>query len=233
MSLRYDASVTLLDLSDAFRSTHVIEPSLSLRTRRWGITQGFYQLQRFDYYYDLDDAFDLDGWQHSAGVNQIMVLPEPFTHARGGFTWTTRDSKGSEFSFSSFGINVGTGVLLPWYDVEASALYRFSHLPFANASQFPKNGDIQDSPPTGTKRRENLHEITFNLNLPLWKRLSLDVAGALIFNESNVETFQYDRQIVGAYFTWDFGSRPKFGGKARGGTDAGETVEEEGRFPGE
>lgn len=229
MSLRYDGSFTLLDFSDSFRSTHVVEPAVSVRLGRWGVTQAFYQIHRFDYYEDhLKSTLDLDGWQHSVGINQLFVPRGPFTHIRAGFLWIDRDTEGNEFRHSGPGANLGAGVLLPWYDIEVSALYRFSHLRFQNASVFPKSiGGDQ----IGVKRKENIHEITFNVNLPLWNRLSIDVAGAFIFRDSDVEVFRYDRQIVGTYLTWDFGRKARPKRSLHRDTEISE--EEEGRFPGE
>jgi len=234
LSLRYDGSFTLLDLTDKFRLMHVIEPAANLRVGRWGITQGFYQLHRFDYYIDsAEPELDLDGFQHSLGVNQIFIPREPFTHIRAGFLWTQRDTDGDEFAHQSFGVNLGAGVLMPWYDIEVSALYRFSHLRFENGSQFPKNGTpFESNDDVGVKRKEDVHELTFNVNVPLWSRLSMDVAGAFVFNDSDIEIFRYDRQIVGAYFTWDFGGKPRR--TTPSDIDQIEDIEEqEGRFPGE
>ena len=60
----------------------------------------------------------------------------------------------------------------------------------------------------------------------------MDVAGAFVFNESDNDNFRYDRQIVGAYFTWDFGGKPRRRTPSEI-DEVQETLEEEGRFPGE
>jgi hypothetical protein len=58
------------------------------------------------------------------------------------------------------------------------------------------------------------------------------VAGAFVYNDSDIEIFRYDRQIVGAYFTWDFGGKPRR--TTSSDIDQIDGIEEqEGRFPGE
>ena len=234
LSLRYDGSYTMLDLSDKFRLLNVIEPAANYRTRSWGITQAYYQMHRFDYFNDpANPELDLDGFQHSLGVNQIFIPREPFTHVRVGVLWTDRNTDGEEFDYMSYGASIGAGVLMPWYEIEVSALYRFSHFRFDHASQFQEDASPFDSDiGVGVKRREDVHEITFNVNVPIWSRLSMDVAGAIVFNDSSNENFRYDRQIVGAYFTWDFGDKPRR--TTPSDLDSSKSIEEDdGRFPGE
>ncbi|MCP5041406.1 MAG: tetratricopeptide repeat protein, partial [bacterium] len=210
MSLRYDGSFTALEFGDPFRLMNVLEPSLSVRVGRLGITQGFYQLYRFDYFDEPnEEALDLDGWQHTLGVTQSFIPPEPFTQIRVGFEASLRDTDGAEFDHKGLSAHVGAAALLPWYDIEISGLYRFSHQRYSNESVFNKKGDrterrLEDE----VKRSENSHEITVNLNVPLWRRLSLDVAGAFAFSDSEIEFFRYDRQTAGTYLTWDLGGKP-------------------------
>ncbi len=231
-SLRYNGSFTLLDFTDAFRSTHVVEPAVSVRVGRWGITRVFYQLHRFDYYDDPEDEEnDLDGWQHSAGVNHTFTPRAYLTHIRTGFQWKDRKADGGEYDHTGLSVDLGAGALLPWNDIEVSGLYRFSHLLYKNASLYPE--DYPDEL-TGDhiKRKENAHEITLNVNIPLWSRLSLDVAGAFVFRDSDMDFFAYDRQVVGTYLTWNFGGKPR--PKRRDLADEEQVPrEDEGRFPGE
>jgi hypothetical protein len=66
------------------------------------------------------------------------------------------------------------------------------------------------------------------------ERLSLDIAGAVFFEDSDIDEYRYDRQIVGTYLTWDFGGKlPARRRAANFEAERSILQEEEGRFPGE
>ncbi len=233
LAFRYDGAFTALEFDDPLRMINTLEPSMSLRMGRLGVGQAFYQLHRFDYFDTPDEsAFDLDGWQHTIGYAQMIIPRHPMTHVRVGIDASLRDTRGEEFDSFSVSASLGAGVLLPWYDIEISGIYRFTYLDFLKKSQLDK-----DDPPSAghpenrVKRAENAHEITTNINVPLWRRLSLDVAGTFTWNTSEVDFYDYDRQIVGAYLTWDFGEKPK--PRRRPRPILQEPQRDEGKFPGE
>ncbi|MFT5443729.1 MAG: tetratricopeptide (TPR) repeat protein [Myxococcota bacterium] len=230
LSLRYDGSITLLDFTEKFRALNQIEPAVSIRTGQFGISQAFYRLEAYDYFIKTDvDALKLDGLRHTIGFTQSFIPPEPYTYLRIGFDWANRTTDGDEFDNMAFSMALSGGVLLPWNDIELSALYRFSHVRFKHGSVFPKKGFPEDgNAGSGKKRNENVHRISFNVNVPVWSRLSMDVAGAFTFRDSDVEIYRYDRQIIGTYLTWDFGGTPR---PKR--TAPEKEREDEGRFPGE
>lgn len=233
LSLRYDGAFTALEFDDPLRFSSMLEPSMSVRVGRLGITQASYQLHRFDYFdAPSEDEFDLEGWQHTIGITQTVIPRHPFAYVRFGVSASLRDTKGDEFDSISAGLHLGSAVLLPWFDIEISGLYRFTFLDFLEQSVLPESGTRQEGPlEDPLKRDEFAHEITVNMNVPLWQRLSLDVSGAFIFYDSDIDFYSYDRQIVGAYFTWDFGAKPK--PRRRPRPLPVEPEREEGRFPGE
>jgi tetratricopeptide (TPR) repeat protein len=233
LALRYDGAFTALEFGDPLRIINTIEPSVSVRVGRLGITQAFYQLHRFDYFDTPDEKdFNLDGFQHNVGIAQMIIPRHPMTHVRIGADALLRDTRGKEFDSFGASANLGAGVLLPWFDMELSGLYRFTYLKYRNKSQIDADGDPDERIATNhIARAENVHEITANVNVPLWRRLSLDVAGAFTFYDSESEFFTYNRQIVGAYLTWDFGEKPK--PRRRPRPILQEPQREEGKFPGE
>ena len=233
-SLRYDGSFTLLDFTDSLRSLHTIVPSVAVRVGRFGVTQGYYRAQHGDYYESLTQpAFDIDGWRHTLGINQSFIPPDPMSHLRLGFGWTLLDTKGSEFAHSGFLAEIGAGVYLPWNDVEVSGLYRFRYLEFDNGSVCTSNGPCESSQSDrGTVPKSDVHEITINVNIPVWNRLSLDVAGAVFIVDNDIDQYRYNRQVVGTYLTWDFGGKRRVR-RPRTVDPNFVEPEDEGRFPGE
>ena len=210
VSLRYDYAITLLDMTRRFRDYHRVEPTVNLRLGRLGITQVFYGFQNFQYSQDafplLDPAFDRDGNQHSIGVNQLFVLPEPLNYARVGILYTDRSAAGTEFDYNGFEINVGGGVLFPWRNVAFDALYRYGRFGYKNASILPVRVGLQPPSAGGpaVKRTENAHVVTLQLSAPVWRQLTASIAATLTYSSSEIEVLNYDRQIAGAYLSWSF-----------------------------
>ena len=193
----------------------------------------YYRLHRFDYFdTPVETAFNLDGWQHALGVAQTILPPHPWTYVRIGAEALFRDTEGPEFDSLGGSAHLGAGVLLPWFDVEVSGLYRFTYLDFENKSELRCEGDGQDAARTDRcDHAADVHEISVNMNVPIWDRLSLDVSGSFVFYGEDTEFYRYDRQIVGTYLTWDFGDKPKPRRRPRPTRE--EPEREEGRFPGE
>jgi hypothetical protein len=56
----------------------------------------------------------------------------------------------------------------------------------------------------------------------------------VFFEDSDIDEYRYDRQIVGAYLTWDFGGKlPARRRAANLEAERSIIQEEEGQFPGE
>jgi tetratricopeptide (TPR) repeat protein len=204
--LSYDYAFTWLNFSGTFRGLHIVEPTVNVRVGRFGITQAFYQFQysSFDYV-ELNPALDRDGPQHSVGINQILPLSGPITHVRLGLLGAFRDTSGTEFDYSGFELNAGSGVLLPWLDIELSALYRYSRLYYKNPSVFaPVPWLAPPAPGQGIKNVEDVHSVSVSLGAPIWRGLSGSIAGTYILRDSQIKTLSYDRGVFGTYLTWTF-----------------------------
>jgi tetratricopeptide (TPR) repeat protein len=202
--VRYDFAYTALDLDDSFRLLHRLTPSISLRSEKWGITRFAYEFQYFDFDDDFSDnisgdAFDRSGPQHSIGLDQFFVLPEPFSFGQLGARATTFNSDGEEFDHQGFEIVAGGGVDLIW-DTELRLQYRFQYRDY--------DGETPVSPgdPTSREkaREDEVHRLTVDLIIPILAYLDLSIAGSFTFNDSTVNFYEYDRQIVGTYLTARF-----------------------------
>ncbi len=233
LAMRYDGAFTALEYDDPLRFSSIVEPSMSIRVGRLGITQAFYQLHHAEYFDNPGDAdFDLDGFQHAIGATQTILPRHPWTHLRIGAQALFRDTDGDEFDSIGGSVDLGAGALLPWFDIELSGVYRFTYASFLNDSVFECDGTPFDAAVEDPCEREDFtHEISMNMNVPLWERLSLDVTGAFVYQDSNAEYSRYDRFIVGTYLTWDFGEKPK--PRRRPMPILEEPERDEGRFPGE
>lgn len=201
VGLRYDYGYTWLD-NDGFRSAHRVTPNVNLRNGDWGISQLFYEWQHLTYKGEIDGtingkdankALDRDGDQHTVGVNQFVFLPRPLSYVRGGFAFTHLDPEGPEFEHNGYEFSAGIAAILP-LNIDAELLYRFVYRDYANHSVFDMS----------KKRNDYASRISLDLSIPCGDHWRASVAGSFVFNPSNVDFYDYDRQIVGMYLAYDF-----------------------------
>ncbi len=205
-AVKYDYGITLLDFKEKFSGVHAVEPLVNIRLGRWGVAQGFYQYQNFKYYIPfVAPELDQNGSQHAVGVNQIFVFDGLFSNARIGVMYMDADTEGSEFAFRGVEINAGGGLVLPWRRAGLSALYRYARLSYKNPSVFPEEvGTQPPAPGEGVLRDENVHNLSFDLSVPVWRQLTVALAANMTFRSSQIDVLEYDRQLFGGYFTWSF-----------------------------
>jgi tetratricopeptide (TPR) repeat protein len=146
----------------------------------------------------LDDELDRDGWDFLAGYDHVIPLADR-TSLRGGFALGFYDAEGSEYSHQTYGGQLGLRQGLPLeviLDLEGAYAYQ----PYRNESVFSL-----PVPQTGPKRVDQLFATRVALERRLLSWLSVTAHWRYQNNESNVRVFDYDRHILGGYFTLSFG----------------------------
>jgi tetratricopeptide (TPR) repeat protein len=201
LALRYDFSYTAIDLTESFRNIHRVAPTIYVPVSDWGLLLAYYQFLLYDYKYDYikisnPEAFDRSGPQHSIGGQQFVFLPEPFKYTVIGALLTSFDSDGTEFRHNGVEVSAGGEMDLPW-GLSASLLYRYAHRNYTEPSAVTSN-------PEPIKRRDNQHEISFNLDRTFLKRYNASLAGTYSHNSSNITQFDINRFIIGTYFRYSF-----------------------------
>jgi tetratricopeptide (TPR) repeat protein len=195
LSARYDYAFTMLDLTEKFRQLHRLTPAASVPTGSWGVAQVYYQFLYLDYLQPVTDpAFLRDGPSHSVGANEFIFLPEPFSYARLGARFIRYQPDGTEFAYKGFELSAGGGVQLPW-ESQLSLVYVFQHRKYDDHS-------VVD--PFRRKRHDDSHLLTAEWAVPLGRHFTVSVAGSFTFNGSNIQPFDFNRQIVGTYVSYAF-----------------------------
>jgi tetratricopeptide (TPR) repeat protein len=205
-NLRYDYAYTWIDAFNTrkFRELHRVTPSVSYRESDWGFSQLYYQFHEEDFKRSLPfltgTTLDRDGQRHVVGFNQFLFpgsyLPEfmPFTYFRIGALGDFLNTDGTEFDYDSWEFSVGFGAELPG-EVDLSVLYRLTDRDYQQTSIF-------SAPP---ERRDDLQSrVTFELNKAFGPHWQFAIAGSFTFNDSDVILYDYDRDIVGVYWTYRF-----------------------------
>ena len=199
VALRYDFSYTALDLTDDFRNIHRVAPTIYVPVSDWGLAVGFYQFLLYDYDADISnkDAFDRSGPQHSIGAQQFVFLPAPFRYVVVGGLLTNFDSDGTEFRHNGVEVSFGGEVDLPW-EIQLAALYRYAY------RNYTKPTAVTSTLEPDKKREDDQHEISFSLDRTFARQINVSLAGSYSKNESNVDNFDIDRFIIGAYVRYAF-----------------------------
>jgi tetratricopeptide (TPR) repeat protein len=205
-SLSYEYDYTWLSFSGSFRGVQSVSPTVNLREGRWGTTQLFYRLHYFDFFEPpIRPEFDRDGPLHTLGLSQIINIPGPRAHVRVGVGWSDYDTAGSEFAYDGIGAHVGAGIVMPWYDIGLSALYEYARQSFKNPSVFPiAPGLPAPFPGQGVRNEKNVHVVSFNLSVAVWRSLTASLSGRFMVQSSEVRALAYDQSVIGTYVAWSF-----------------------------
>ena len=143
-------------------------------------------------------ARDRDGNEVRVGFDYWRELG-PSTLVRAGYTYQYYDSDGSEYDFDSHEFTLGLRHELPWnfaLDLSGSVELR----PYDNPSTF-------EDPPgsAGSFESSDRDEQTYRFDAVIERPINRWLTGSLYYgfkdNDSNVDVFDYDRNVVGFLLT--------------------------------
>jgi len=151
---------------------------------------------------------DRDGTSWVVGARHSIAVPRLHSTLRAGWELERFDARGSEYSFLSHSLSAGVLVALPWQlalDVSGVVTWR----PFDHPSTFP-------DPPApeldveyaldDDDRDERYTAVAVSLARSLGRGLTASAGWRRERNRSNVDVFDYRREVVGAYLTWSWGN---------------------------
>jgi len=147
-----------------------------------------------------------DGWGFSAGFDHTWPVAGEKLVLRGGYRYHHYTSRGSEYSFQAHEAQLGFRALLP-FEFAFEAFGSYAWQPYRNSSTYPNPGDVfygRQYPLSGKDRSDNVARVDLVLERPVTDFLVLSLRYAYFDNASNVDVFDYDRQILGMYATFRF-----------------------------
>jgi tetratricopeptide (TPR) repeat protein len=150
---------------------------------------------------------DRDGHSWVVGVRHAIAVPRLYSTFRAGWEFERFDARGSEYSFRAHSLSAGVLVALPWeLALDASGVVTWR--PFDHPSTFP-------DPPAPVFNRqyalgdddrdERYTAVAISLARPIGWGLTASAGWRWERNRSNVEVFDYRRDVLGAYLTWAWG----------------------------
>jgi tetratricopeptide (TPR) repeat protein len=150
---------------------------------------------------------DRDGHSWLVGARHTIGVPRLRSTFRLGWEFERFAARGTEYSFRANSLIAGVFVALPWQlGLDASGVVTWR--PFDHPSTFP-------DPPapvfeveyglSGDDRDERYTGVGVSLARPLGRGLTASAGWRWERNRSNVDVFDYRRQVFGAYLTWGWG----------------------------
>lgn len=157
---------------------------------------------------DESEERNRDGEGFEVGFDHSVGVPAIRTELRGGYSYHYFDARGLEYSYQGHELRIGTETALP-LDFTLRGYFSYLYKPFRNASTFPDPDDVTAGSAytlEGGDRREDRYRWEVELERPLTEHLTGLLRYTYSQNNSNVDVFDYEREIAGAYVTFRFGS---------------------------
>jgi tetratricopeptide (TPR) repeat protein len=205
--LQYDAGHAFVD-NDSWLTSHNLAPALH---HDWGNGQQsrlFGRVYLYDFRFDRiesEDPADVsyrnrDGHGVGVGVEHMLPVKRAASDLRAGVLATSYSARGSEYSHKAVDTWLGTRTQLP-AQLVLTMRAGFTYRPYIHRTSFEDPGEL--GPPPGGKtsdtRRDHANHFEVGLERPLSRSTSAELRWRWVDNRSNVDVFDYDRSILGAY----------------------------------
>jgi len=148
-----------------------------------------------------------DGHSWVAGARHSIGVPRLRSTFRAGWEFERFDARGSEYSFHSHSLSAGVLVALP-FELALDASGVVTWRPYDHPSTFPDPPAPEYNVQYGLDdddRDERYTAVAVSLARPIGRGLTASAGWRWERNRSNVDVFDYRREVVGAYLTWAWG----------------------------
>jgi tetratricopeptide (TPR) repeat protein len=217
---------------DPYLATHGARLSLFRSWDNGGLTWIFAELYRDNYLFSNDDVPDAlpvgicppgivvcspigvdesrarnrDGNGWIGGIEHRIPLPNLLGEIWGGYRLVHFTARGTDFSFNANEFRLmGLFALPAEFSFETGG--EFIYRPYRHPSSFPDTDVIVAGVPyplSGRDRRDKTWRALAAVNRPIWRNLLWELRWTYERNQSNRDVFDYERHVVGTYFTIGF-----------------------------
>ncbi len=210
--IQYDIGYAWLDTSDSYLFIQTATPALY---QDWGdagtsrffarITRENFKIQPDDLLLgppgvDEEDVRDRDGYDSWIGVDHTYPLGNDTNVAlQGGYRYRYHTTEGQEWDADSHEGRLGLVAILPW-DVRLDTTASFEYRSFRHSSSYQN----KDGSYTGANRLEKDVRFAISFEKPVMEDVSMSLRYTYNNVDSNVDVFDFDRNIVGLYATVRF-----------------------------
>jgi tetratricopeptide (TPR) repeat protein len=148
-----------------------------------------------------------DGFSFPFGADHTIPVPALKTDLTLGGRYTTFNARGTEYSFKGPIASLATSTALPW-DLQFRTAASYAYPEYNSFSSYPDPDDVffgVEYPLSRDTRRDNIWAVLLELERYWTDRISTTASWAYVNQSSNVDVFNYNRQVMGMYVTYRFG----------------------------
>lgn len=153
------------------------------------------------------NARNRDGWGLAAGIEHTYPLPSLETDLYGGASYLRYSARGKDYTFQGVGTWIGTETALP-FDSVLRLQVGYTYLPYRHSSTFQDPDAPGQTIPTtqyplrSIDRSDERWSYHAEIEKYLSDSLSASVRWSYLNQNSNVDVFEYNREIIGVYVTY-------------------------------
>jgi Flp pilus assembly protein TadD len=199
-----DYAYTLLD-NERYSETVMAGPSATIRQTETLFAVVSARYRTGNYFNQVipagqESVRDRDGWHVLAGFDQYLAFNKRRSLARLSYYFGASRNDGSDWEYDSHRIGLGLQTPL-WWGTMLSVDGAYTHWDYRNVNSFDADplGILTDS--DRHKRRDDRFTAVVTLSRALGRYLLLSVGYTHITNLSNIDFFQYSRDIVSVAVT--------------------------------
>ena len=191
---------------DEFVQRHTVVPSFVLLPNSWSLeaVQFRYQDKQFSQDTDIIRDEKRDGVNYMVGLTHLFRFSNDQHQLKIGYQWDFDDtdgpnSRGRNYSYYGNRVLAGGQYTLPWHGIRLTDDFDV-HL-----RQYLHTNSILPSQAPGTvRRRDTEYTNVFSVVTPLPYNLNFTVSYQATFAKSNLDVFEYRRNVVSAILGWTY-----------------------------
>jgi hypothetical protein len=157
---------------------------------------------------DEEKERNRDGYGGAVGIDHTVPVAWLRGEVWGSVFGEFYESRGTEYQYDGYGARLGFHSQLP-ANFSLAVWGGFTHRPYMHPSTYPNPDNPQllageQYALSDTDRLDNVAEFEIELAHPITDHLIGSIRYGYLSNDSNVDVYDYDRSIIGAYITWTF-----------------------------
>jgi tetratricopeptide (TPR) repeat protein len=163
------------------------------------LTQVFYRFQAKDFTNGKPKPEDRDAKNNMFGFLHLLRFQQDKHLFKFGFQQDYEDTDGRNYAYQGQRFQLGALVTLPWWAMRAKWDFdmHFRHYLFTNVF-------LPTTAPERFKRRDEELNNIFRLELPLPKNFTLAGEYQFTNNNSNLQVFHYNRNVLSLILSWSY-----------------------------
>jgi hypothetical protein len=163
------------------------------------LTQAFFRIQDKDFTNGFPQVEDRDAKNYMIGFLHLWRFQQDKHLIKVGFQQDYEYADGRHYTYQGQRIQAGAMYTLPWWSLRAKWDFDVHFRQYQNTNLF-----LPTTNPGVVKRRDEELNNIVRLELPLPQRLTLSGEYQVTFNKSDLQVFQYHRNVFSVTLSWAY-----------------------------